>query len=121
MSQGYVDTNYKAMTAGAAIGVHILVKVASDKAEIAGLADVPVGTLVEQAFADGDVVSVALLSKAGTLKCVAAAAVAQGAKVYCRAAGKVDDVATSSAVLVGVAMEAAGAAGDIIEVMPTLG
>lgn len=117
MSQ-QVDTNTKAFTAGAAIAKNILVKLASGKLAVAGLAEQPIGVTQHETFADGDVVSVELLSRAGTLKCTAAAAVTQGAVVYGRAAGKVDDVSTSSAVKIGVALEAATAAGDIIEVMP---
>ncbi len=117
MSQ-FVETATKAFTAGAAIGKHILVKISSSKLAVAGLAEQPIGTIEDEAFADLDVRAVRLLSAQGTLKCVAAAAVAEGAVVYGRAAGKVDDVSTSSAVKIGIAMEAAGAANDIIEVMP---
>jgi len=117
MSQ-YVETPTKAFTAGAAIGKHILVKLDTAKLAVAGLAEQAVGVIEDEAFADGDLRAVRLLSAQGTIKCVAAAAVAEAAVVYGRALGKVDDVSTSSAIRVGVALEAATAAGDIIEVLP---
>ena len=45
----------------------------------------------------------------------AAAAIVQGVAVYGAAGGKIDDVASGAAI--GVALEAAGAADDVIEVM----
>lgn len=64
----------------------------------------------------GDKAAVALLGATpGTLKMVADDAVAVGAKIYTRAAGKVGAHATG-AYLVGRAITAAAADGDIIEV-----
>lgn len=117
MSQ-YVETPTKAFTAGAAIGKHILVKLSSSKLAVAGLADEPIGALEDEAFADLNIRAVRLLSAQGTMKCVAANAVAEGSVVYGRASGKVDDVSTSSAVRIGVALEAATATDDVIEVLP---
>lgn len=116
MSQ-YVETPTKTFTAGAAIGKHILVKLSSSKLAVAGATEQPIGTLEDESFADGDVRAVRLLSAQGTIKCVAGAAVAEAAVVYGIAAGKVDDVADSN-VRVGIALEAATADGDIIEVLP---
>lgn len=117
MSQ-LVNTATKAFTVGAAIGKHVLVKLASGKVEIAGLADEPIGTLEDESFADGDIRSVRLLSAEGTIKCVADDTFNNGAVVYGQEAGKIDDVSTSSAVRVGIALETSTADGDIIEVMP---
>jgi len=61
---------------------------------------------------------VRLRSAQGTIKCKASGAFSSGAILYGRANGLVDDIATSSAVRVGVALEAATAANDIIEVLP---
>lgn len=115
MSQ-LVDGNVKSFTAGAAIGIHILVKIASGKLAVAGLGDEFIGAMAQAAFADGDVVAVRLKSAAGTHKCVAAGAFAQGARVYSRAAGAVDDVSTGAKGC-GIALEAAAASGDVVEIL----
>ncbi len=120
MSQ-FVNTPTKGFTVGAAIGAHILVKLASGKAEIATLGDEPIGTLEDESFADLDIRSVRLLSAQGTIKCVASGAFSNGAVLYGRAAGKVDDISTTSAIRVGIALETATASGDIIEVLPSGG
>lgn len=117
MSQ-YVDGNTKSFTCGAAIGAHVLVYLSSSLLQVAGLAQQAIGVLEEESFASGDVRSVRLLSASGTIKMKAANAVAESAVVYGRASGLVDDVSTSSAIQVGVALEAATATNDIIEVMP---
>lgn len=117
MSQ-HVETRSKSFVAGGEIAQWILVKLSSGKLAVAGLAEEPIGVIEAAAFADGDVRSVTLLSCQGTIKCVAAGPFSQGAVVYGRALGKVDDVATSSAVRIGIALEAATAAGDIVEVLP---
>jgi len=115
MSQ-FVDGNVKAFTAGAAIGIHVLVKIASGKLAVAGLGDEYIGSMTQASFADGDVVGVRLKSAAGTHKLVAAGAFAQGARVYSRAAGEVDDVSTGAKGC-GIALEAAAAADDVVEVV----
>lgn len=113
----YVEGPTKAFTAGAAIGKHILVKLSSGKLAVAGLGDEWLGTLEDESFADGDARSVRLRSAQGTIQCVASGAFSAGAIVYGRAAGKVDDISTTSAIRVGMALEAATAASDIIEVL----
>lgn len=117
MSQ-YVNTPTKTFTAGAAIGKHILVKISSGKLAVAVLGNEPIGTIEDEAFADLDIRAVRLLSAQGTMKCVASGAFSAGAVVYGRAAGKIDDISATSAIRVGIAMEDAAAAGDIVEVMP---
>jgi len=73
----------------------------------------------QQAAVSGGVVAVTLAGT-GTVKCIATGAFAKGAVVYTMADGEVDDVTTSLTV-VGVALEAATAADDIIEVCPIRG
>ena len=68
----------------------------------------------------GDAVNVALWSKAGTHKVVASAAISKDAIVYSAASGKVG-ASASTAYPLGIAIEAAGADGDIIEMMPLVG
>jgi len=115
MSQ-YVNGNVKTFTAGGAIAVDLLVKISSGKLAVAGLLDEILGTMEAASFADGDVASVRLKSAAGTHSCVSENAIAEGAAVYGRAGGKVDDVSTGATRL-GIALEAATAANDVIEVL----
>lgn len=114
MSQ-YVETACKAFTAGAAIAKHLRVKLSAGKLAAAGVADQSIGTLEQASFADGDVVGVRLRTAQGTVKMVAAGAITAGAPVYAAAGGKVDDAVTPFPE--GIALEAAGADGDIIEVL----
>lgn len=116
MSQ-FVEAPTRTFTAGAAIGKYILVKLSSDKLAVAGLAEEWIGVLENESFADLDKRAVRLRSAQGTMKCVASGAFSSAAVVYGRAAGKVDDISTSSAIRVGIALEAATAAGDIVEVL----
>lgn len=107
------------MTANGAVGEGILVTLESTgKIQAADLGDVPIGVTMKPAFADGDVIPVQLICGGGTLRCFALTSFAVGAIVYGRAAGKVDDVSTSSAVRIGVAMEAASGVGHIVEIAP---
>jgi len=117
MSQ-YVETPTKSFTAGGAIAKNILVKLTSSVLSVAALGEEPIGTIEEAAFASGDVRSVRMRNGGGTLNCVASGAFSQGAIVYGRADGKIDDISTTSAVRIGIALEDAGAAGDVVEVLP---
>lgn len=116
MSQ-FVDTGSKTFTAGAAIAKDLRVTLTSGKLAVAGLAVKEIGTLEEASFADLDVRSVRLRTAAGTTKMVAAGAIAVGAEVHTAASGKVNDTATATSYLVGTALEAASADGDVIEVL----
>lgn len=118
MSQ-MVETATRTFTAGAAIGDFILVKLSSGKLAVAGLGDEFLGAIQAKSFADGDIRSVRLKNAQGTQKMVASGAIALGAVVYGRAAGKIDDNSSTSAVRVGIALEAATAANDIVEVLVT--
>lgn len=64
----------------------------------------------------GDEVPVKLWNSLGTFPMIAAGPVAAGALVNTAAAGRADDATTATALGLGYAMEAAGAAGDVIEV-----
>ena len=107
----------RAFTAGAAIAQFLRVKLSSGKLAAAGLADKELGTMEEASVADLDVRSVRLRTAEGTCKMVAAGAVTLGAAVYTAASGKIDDVATATGFLIGTALEAATADGDVIEVL----
>jgi len=97
-----------------------LVSLGTDLSATVGLAgafDASVGSLdAQQANATGDQVNVILRNSNRTRKMIAAAAISFGANVYAAASGK---VASTGTLLEGVALEAATAAGDVIEVLPT--
>lgn len=79
-------------------------------------ANVPAIGIAEYDAAIGDIVAVRLYG-AGTMQMIASAAITQGAAVYGAANGKIGTTATSTTI-VGNALEAAGADGDIIHVAP---
>lgn len=116
MSQ-YVETACKAFTAGVAIPKHSRVILSSGVLAIAGLAEKEIGTAEVAAFAAGDVIPVRLRTAQGTCKMIAIEALAQMAPVYTETDGKVQDTAQATSFLIGVALEAATADGDIIEVL----
>lgn len=118
MSQ-FVETPTKTFTAGAAIGQHLRVTLnSSNKLVKAGVTDgdIEIGTIETESFADGDIRAVRLVSAVGTTKMVAAAAIVVGAKVWTAASGKIS-TDSIGAYDVGIAMEAAGANNDVIEVL----
>ncbi len=59
------------------------------------------------------------LFTAGTLVLVASAAIARLAPVYAAANGKISSTLVDGGFLIGIALEAAGADGDEIEVLPS--
>jgi hypothetical protein len=117
MSQ-YVDTATRTFTAGGAIGKYIRVKLSSGKLAAADAADGSawIGVTAAETFADGDEVAVILKNKQGTCPMFAGAAVAAGAVVHGIDGGEIDDSGSNA---VGIALEAATADGDIIEVLLT--
>lgn len=110
------DTGERSFACTGAIAEHLRVKMSSTSVAVAGATDVCVGTLRDASFASGDVRTVLLRSKAGTQKMVASEAITAGNPVYAAASGK---VAGSGTVYEGIALCAAGANGDVIEVMVT--
>jgi len=114
MSQ-FVETACKTFTAGAARDQYLRVKRSGTDLATAGVNDASLGTQERESFATTDEVSVRLRTAQGSRKMMAAGAFSAGAKLYAAAAGKVDDVGY---ILEGIALEAATADGDIVEVMP---
>lgn len=113
MSQ-FVVTPTKTFTAGAAIAVHLRVKLSAGVLAAAGSTDVELGTMENASFASGDEVAVRLRTAQGTAKMVATEAITAGNPVYAATGGK---IASSGTVYVGTACEAAGAENDVIEVL----
>lgn len=114
---GYIDGKVRTFTAGADLGAHIIVTLSGGNAAVCDATEQPIG-VTEYAVASGEAVAVRLLNSGGTVEMVAGAAITSGADVYCIAAGKIDDSDPGSGIKVGIALEAATADGDIIEVLP---
>lgn len=70
---------------------------------------------------DGDTIGLVYANKQGTTEMIASKAITKGAKVYGAASGKVSDTQATGAFLRGIAMSAAAADGDIIEVQQIIG
>lgn len=77
----------------------------------------PLGTVDNIETSTGVGMTVLLLGKGGTKKMVANAAISAGARVFTAAAGKVSPTHGSTLYQVGIALTAAAADGDIIEVL----
>lgn len=105
----------KTFNAGGAIGAHELVKMST--ADVVQNTDegVPVGA-AQYAVAQNAPVAVRLWNSGGTIHVIADGAITAGNAVYAGALGKVSAAGTT---IIGYAMEAATADGDVIEVMPT--
>jgi hypothetical protein len=116
MSQ-FVVTQTKAFACNGAIGQYLRVKMSGTGVQIAlaGVSDKSIGTLEEASFASGDFRAVRLRSADGTRKMVANGAISVGADVFAAASGKIS--ATRNGFPEGIALEAAAADGDIIEVL----
>lgn len=114
MSQ-QVDTGTKTFTAGGAIPQYARVKFSAGKVTVAGLTEVGVGIAQYPAFADGDTISIKLWNSSGTFKMIAIEALSVASTLYTEADGKVQDTAAATSVPFALALEAAGADGDIIE------
>ncbi len=106
----------KTFSAGAALVQNRLVILSSGVLQYADAYTTAIGTLEDTTFASGEYVGVRLLPGEGTFKMMAAAAITSGAYVYQAASGKIDDVGF---IPVGIALEAASADGDLIEVLPS--
>jgi hypothetical protein len=101
------------MVAGAALAPFLRVKLDTGKVVVAGDADDELGTTAGRALAEDDPIAVIPRGEGGVRYCVAAAAFAQFAQLYAAANGRVDDSGTLTR---GFALDASGAAGDIVRV-----
>lgn len=116
MSGQYNENSRKGfLNGGSAINKYLRVKLSSGTLTTAGITDREIGVLTDRAEASVHT-NVLLRTAAGTTPMVASAAITAGALVYTAASGKIGNSA-STAYLVGIALEAATADGDIIEVL----
>ena len=110
----------RSFTAGASISQYRAVTIASDgDAEHAtDTASLLIAGASDRAASSGESVTVALANAGGSAFIEASEAITAGTAVYATAAGKVALVGTTTNdVLVGTALTAAGADGDVIEVL----
>lgn len=121
--EGTTGTHEKAIgrfTDAAIATRYLLFKKGSDADHIAvcGAADVPLGTVADEATAAEQRVHVNLLGKGPTKKMVASEAIAAGVEVFTAAGGKIQDLPAGAGTYrcVGVSVTAAAADGDVIEV-----
>ena len=118
MSQ-QVDTGTRRFVAGEAIPqFSVVTYVNTGKVLMCDLTDQPIGVAQQEAFADGDPITVKLFNAPGTFKVRANEACAIDAVLYTEAGGYVQDTAQATSLPVGIALEAAGAQNDIIEMLP---
>jgi len=119
MSQ-QTEHGVKTFTAGEALAQYRRVKLSSNGTTVAYAgADEPAIGITQAAAASGAMVAVRLLNDRGTFKMTAGGAITALLPVYGLASGKIDDaVSGSPGVAVGIALEAATADGDVIEVLP---
>jgi hypothetical protein len=117
------DTGFVTGIAAGAIPQFARVKETSTAGtyDVAGLADRSAGIAQRAAFAAGDPLTIALWNKPGTFKAIAKEAFARGAKLYSEAGGKLQDTAETTSFAEAVALEAATAENDIVEVRPIFG
>lgn len=119
MSQ-QTESQFISLRAASALEAWRRVKLDSNGyAAYAGANEPAIGITQRKAAAD-EQVSVRLFNGPGTFKMVASAAIAQFATVFGTANGKIDDPAGAGDVGggCGIALEAATADGDVIEVLP---
>jgi len=112
MSQ-FIEASVIPETASGALGQYLRVKTPGAVA-LAGALDQSLGTMNSPCTAAGPC-SVRAKTALGTQKMIAAAAITAGSYVYGAASGKVSSVANSN--VEGIALEAASADGDIINVL----
>lgn len=109
------DSGILSITAGAARAAHLRVYNSSGTWTTADATHGCAGVQTQPSLAATDIVPIDAVTKPGTVKMTASEIIAVGATVYAAAAGKVGATGT---IIEGQALEAAGADGDIIEVIP---
>ena len=116
MSQ-FNDTGYGTVTLTEAVNKYQRVNAAG---ELCSATELGVGVAL-QTGAIGDTIGVAWLNKQGSYMARAAGAIAVGAVVYTAADGEVNDVQATNALQLGIALSAATADQDVIEVLAVVG
>jgi len=110
---------FKAFRAGEAIVKRRWVELdgtAHQVDQIDSVTSVQIGVAQNDAAAN-EIVNVAMAVPGSSIACEASKAIAVNANVYLSANGRVSDSSSSSARQVGIALDAAGASGDLIQVL----
>ncbi len=113
-----ITGHVRSHTADAAITQYRVVKNTSTGVATATAATDKLCGVAQLGAATGDQVPVQLT---GTAKCVASAAISKGAWVTATTGGKIVATTTDHDVVLGQALEAASADGDIVEVQLSIG
>lgn len=109
------DTGFLTIIAGAARAAFLRVYNSSGTWTTADATHGAIGVQLAVSLAATDKVAIKSCNAPGTVKVTAAGIIAAGANCYAAAAGK---VAATGTIIEGQALEAAGADGDIIEIVP---
>lgn len=109
------DSGFISIVAGAVRGANLRVYNSSGTWTTADATHGGVGVQIQPSLATTDIVILKAISAPGTVKMVASGVIAIGATVYAAADGEIAD---SGTIIEGIALEAAGADQDVIEVLP---
>jgi hypothetical protein len=109
------DSGFISVVAGAVRGANLRVYNSSGTWTTADATHGGVGVQQQPSVATTDIVTLKAISAPGTVKMVASGVIAVGATVYAAADGEIAD---SGTIIEGIALEAAGADQDVIEVIP---
>jgi len=116
----YIDAPTRTFPNNSAIAPHTRVKMSNGFLAPAGATDQDIGVLEFRTQASDAFGTVRLRSAAGTHKAIANAAIAAYTDTFTAASGKVG-AGTTGAFYRGITVTAAGADGDIIEILPMFG
>jgi len=118
MSKQQQDSAYGSILSGAALEPNRLIKLSSGTAVYctATTTDRPIGVTVNRTTASGQVVQFKFLNAPGTIIISSASTLTAGAMVYPAASGQVSSTSTTS--ILGITIQAATAANDLVEVVP---
>lgn len=126
IAEGTSETGNRTYLADASHSTrHLVVKIGSDANHVAlcGTGDIALGVTDDQPDAAEDHINVQLLgAKRGTVLMTASAAITAGDMVVAAASGKIrtlTGLGSGTYYILGRAVEAAGADGDVIQVVPT--
>lgn len=116
-SANFNDTGFAGVQASGALAAYRRVKRdSSGQVGYCAATDKAFGVTQDVAQAANDVVSIKLASAPGTVQIVAVDAISINAAVYAAASGKCSASSGGGAILIGYAMNASTADGDVIEV-----
>lgn len=114
-----IEGHCRTFVAGEALEAYRRVKLSAGTVVYADIGEQHLG-ITEYKVASGAHVAVRLRNAPGTRLAVAAEALAAGAALYGANDGKVQDTSTGAGAVLALALEAATADGDVIEVLETV-